>query len=93
MKIRCLFREMLFTLSALLLFYWKVDEAKLNLPEKKSVAVIAFFTIIYLMFFNYIIYAPIGLTALPIIIILVFYIFGSILYVKTYFICYSKKEV
>jgi len=86
-------RELFFVISALFLFYRRDVEVKPNMLGKISVACMAFSAIIYLLSIDYIIFPPAGVKELSILLILVFYISGSILYVKTYSVHYFKKVV
>ncbi len=86
-------RELFIVISAIFLFYRKDVEVKPNLPGKISVGCMALSAIIYLLSIDYIIYPPAGVKELSILLILVFYIYGSILYVKTYSVYYNKKAV
>jgi len=86
-------RELFFVISALFLFYKRDIEVKPNILGKISVACMALSAIIYLLSLNYKILPGLdfGVKELSIFAILVFYISGSILYVKTYSVYYIKK--
>ena len=84
-------RELFFVIVALFLFYRRDVEVKPNMLGKVSVACMALSAIIYLLSLDYMIFPPVGLKELSVILILVFYISGSILYVKTYSVYYIKK--
>ncbi|HNX23393.1 MAG TPA: CDP-alcohol phosphatidyltransferase family protein [Spirochaetota bacterium] len=86
-------RELFFVVSALFLFYRRDVEVKPNMLGKTSVACMAFSAIIYLLSFDYMIFPHAGVKELSILLILVFYISGSILYVKTYSVHYFKKVI
>jgi len=84
-------REIFFVFSALFLFYKRDVEVKPNMPGKISVACMALSAIIYLLSIDHLIFPYAGVKELSIFFILVFYISGSILYVKTYSVYYTKK--
>ena len=84
-------RELFFVISALFLFYRRDVEVKPNMLGKISVACMALSAIIYLLSFDYMIFPPAGVKEISILLILIFYISGSVLYVKTYSVYYLKK--
>lgn len=86
-------RELFIIICAIFLFYRKDIEVKPNIPGKISVVCMALSAIIFLLSIDYIIYPPVDVKELSILLILVFYIYGSILYVKTYSVYYNKKAV
>jgi len=84
-------RELFFVISALFLFYRRDVEVKPNMLGKISVACMALSAIIYLLSIDYMIFPPAGVKEISILLILIFYISGSVLYVKTYSVYYLKK--
>jgi cardiolipin synthase len=84
-------RELFFVISALLLFYRRDIEVKPNMLGKISVCCMALSAIVYLLSVDYIIFQNISIKELSILLILIFYISGSILYVKNYSVYYNKK--
>ena len=87
-----LFREFFFVISALFLFYRRDVIVKPNILGKTSVLCMALSAIVYLLSLDYIVFQNIGIKEFSVLLILIFYITGSILHVKTYSI-YRKKEL
>jgi CDP-diacylglycerol--glycerol-3-phosphate 3-phosphatidyltransferase len=85
-------REFFFVISALFLFYRRDIEVKPNMLGKISVFCMAFSAIVYLLSLDYIIFQNMSIKELSILLILIFYISGSILHVKTYSVYYNKKD-
>ena len=84
-------REFFFVLSAFLLFYRRDIEVKPNILGKISVLCMALSAIVYLLSLDYIVFQNISIKELSILLILIFYITGSILNVKIYSVYYNKK--
>ncbi|MCL2155908.1 MAG: CDP-alcohol phosphatidyltransferase family protein [Leptospirales bacterium] len=85
-------REFFFVLSAFLLFYRRDIEVKPNMLGKISVLCMAFSAIVYLLSLDYIVFQNMSIKELSVLLILIFYITGSILNVKRYSVYYNKKE-
>jgi len=85
-------REALFVISAMLLFYKRDIEVRPNMLGKISVCFMALSAIVYILSLDYIIFQNISIKELSILFILIFYISGSILHVKTYSVYYNKED-
>lgn len=79
-----LFREFVVVIGAFFLFARRDVEVKPSLMGKTSVACMAFSALIYLLSFDYYLLCGISLKQLSVLLILIFYIPGSLLYVKNY---------
>ena len=87
-----LFREFVFIISSLLLFYKRDVVVKPNILGKISVLCMAFSAIVYLLSLDYIVFSNISIKEFSVLLILIFYISGSILHVKTYSVYYKKGQ-
>ncbi|MCL1864470.1 MAG: CDP-alcohol phosphatidyltransferase family protein [Spirochaetes bacterium] len=87
-----LFRELFFIITALLLFYRRDIEVKPNILGKISVACMALSAIIYILSLDYMIFPGMSIKEFSILLILIFYISGSIFDVKKYSVYYNKKK-
>jgi CDP-diacylglycerol--glycerol-3-phosphate 3-phosphatidyltransferase len=87
-----LFRELFFIITALFLFYKRDVEVKPNMLGKISTICMAFSAIIYILSLDYMIFPNMSIKEFSVLLILVFYISGSILYVKKYSVYYNKNE-
>ncbi len=86
-------REIFIVAAAGYLFYRRDVEVKPNIFGKISVACMALSALIYLFSIDYTVFRSVGVKELSIVLMLVFYITGTILYVKTYSIYYNRKAV
>jgi len=84
-------RELFFVISASLLFYRRDIEVKPNMLGKISVCCMALSAIVYILSLDYMVFPNISIKEFSILLILIFYISGSILYVKRYSVYYNKK--
>ena len=91
MLIISLFREFFFIITALFLFYRRDVVVKPNILGKISVFCMAFSAIVYLLSLDYMVFQNISIKEFSVLLILVFYISGSILHVKTYSVHYKKE--
>lgn len=85
-------REAFFVISAFFLYYKKDVEVKPNILGKISVACMAISAVLYLLSVDYPVYGSMNVKELSVFMILVFYISGSILYVKTYSVYYKSRQ-
>jgi len=86
-------REIFIVISAVFLFYRKDVEVSPNLLGKMSVAFMSFTAVLYLASVKYMFFDLIDIKELCAVMTLIFYISGSILYVKTYSVYYTRKEI
>ena len=91
MLIICLSREFFFVITAFFLFYRRDIEVQPNILGKISVFCMTFSAIVYLFSLDYMVFPNISIKELSIILILIFYISGSILNVKRYSVYYKKE--
>jgi len=87
-----LFREFFFIISALLLFYKRDLIVNPNILGKISVLCMALSAIVYLLSLDYMVFPNISIKEFSVLLILIFYISGSILHVKTYSVYYKKEH-
>lgn len=85
-------REIFVVVSALLLFYRKDVEVKPNLLGKTGVGFMALTAVLYIISIDYSFCGLIDARELSAFLTLIFYITGSILYVKTYSVYYTGQE-
>ncbi|HOP63311.1 MAG TPA: CDP-alcohol phosphatidyltransferase family protein [Spirochaetota bacterium] len=85
-------RELFVVISALLLFYRKDVEVKPNIFGKLGVAFMALTGVLYFISYSFDLFGLIEAKLLTAYLTLIFYITGSILYVKTYSIYYTGQE-
>lgn len=87
-----LFREFVVVIGAFFLFARRDIEVKPSIIGKISVACMALSALIYLMSFDYNLLCGITLKQVSVMLILIFYIPGSLLYVKNYSSYYFKDK-
>jgi len=87
-------REIFVVASALLLFYRKDVEVKPNLFGKLGVAFMSLTAVLYFLSCSYKFFGILGAKELSAYLTLIFYITGSVLYVKTYSVyCTDRKKI
>jgi CDP-diacylglycerol--glycerol-3-phosphate 3-phosphatidyltransferase len=92
MLIISLCREFFFIITATFLFYRRDVVVKSNILGKISVLFMALSAIVYLFSLDYMVFPNMSIKEFSVLLILIFYISGSILDVKTYSVYYNKKE-
>ncbi|MCL1832973.1 MAG: CDP-alcohol phosphatidyltransferase family protein [Leptospirales bacterium] len=92
MLIISLCRELFFIITATFLFYRRDVVVKSNILGKISVLFMALSAIVYLFSLDYMVFPNMSIKEFSVLLILIFYISGSILDVKTYSVYYNKKE-
>ena len=92
MLIISLCREFFFVITATFLFYRRDVVVKSNILGKISVLFMALSAIVYLLSLDYMVFPNMSIKELSVLLILIFYISGSILDVKTYSVYYNKEE-
>lgn len=85
-------REVFVVISALLLFYRKDVEVKPNIFGKLGVAFMSLTAVLYFIPFDYKIFGSLEVRELSAYLTLIFYITGSLLYVKTYSVYCTGQE-
>ncbi|HOP27968.1 MAG TPA: CDP-alcohol phosphatidyltransferase family protein [Spirochaetota bacterium] len=85
-------REIFVVASALLLFYRKDVEVKPNLFGKLGVAFMSLTAVLYFLSCSYKFFGILGAKELSAYLTLIFYITGSVLYVKTYSVYCTDRE-
>ena len=83
-------REIFVVIAAAFLFYRKDVEVEPNFLGKMSVAFMSFTAVLYLASVNFIIFGIVDVKEVCAAMTLIFYISGSILYVKTYSVYYTR---
>ena len=92
MLVISLCRELFFIITATFLFYRRDVVVKSNILGKISVLFMALSAIVYLFSLDYMVFPNMSIKEFSVLLILIFYISGSILDVKTYSVYYNKKE-
>ena len=86
-------REIFVVIAAAFLFYRKDVEVEPNFLGKMSVAFMSFTAVLYLASVNFIIFGIVDVKEVCAAMTLIFYISGSILYVKTYSVYYTREDI
>jgi len=85
-------REIFVVVSAVLLFYRKDVEVKPNIFGKLGVAFMSLTAVLYFISCNYRFFGVLGAKELSAYLTLIFYITGSVLYVKTYSVYCTGRD-